>query len=166
MDICSLVPFVVNITSTVIGGVILAFLFFLTREKLCPLPAVAGRWCFEMHTKNTSYMPYEGMTLKYVAILWREGNVIQGTAEKTYEKSSEGEIEYVGKNRTRGRVNGYIEKNYFSKDRLFLHIVEHGEIRKSTQFHKLICISNKPMKGTFVSTVADQDGEVVWQKDS
>ena len=163
---CSLTPIVVNITSTVAGGAILAFLFFLVREKLCPIPPIAGRWYVEMHTKNTSYKPYEGMILKYEAMLWREGNVIQGTVEKTHENSSAGELEFIGKNRTRGRVDGYIEKNYLSKDRLSLHIVEDGHGRTSTHFHALVCNSKKCMTGTFVSMVAAQDGEAVWQRDS
>lgn len=166
MHICSLAPLVINIISTVIGGVILAVLFFLTREKLCPIPPVAGRWYVETHTTNTSYKPFEGMILKYVAMLWREGKVIQGTVEKIYEKSSTGEREYIGENRTRGQVAGYIEKNYFSRDRLFLHIVEDGHGRESTHFHELIYKSKKTMKGIFVSMVAAQDGEVVWQRDS
>ena len=166
MYICSLAPLVVNIISTVIGGVILAVLFFLTREKLCPIPPIAGRWNVQMHTEHTSYKPFEGMILKYVAMLWREGNLIQGTVEKIYEKSSTGERTYIGEKRTRGQVAGYVEKNYFSRDRLFLHVVEDGHGRESTHFHELICKSKKKMKGTFVSMVADQDGEVVWQKDS
>ncbi len=119
-----------------------------------------------MHTKNTCYNPYKGMTLTYVAMLWRQGHIVQGTVEKTYENSSTGEREFVGEFRTRGRVDGYIEKNYFRKDRLFLHIVEDGDVRESTHFHDLTCQSKRLMSGTFFSTVADQDGEVVWKKSS
>ena len=167
MHICSLAPLIANVMSTVFGGVILAFLFFLIREKLCPIPPIAGRWYVEMHTKNTSYKPFRGMTLKYEAMLWREGNVIQGTVEKFYENSSTGEKEYIGKNRTRGRVDGYIEKNYLGKDRLFLHVVEDGHGRESTHFHQLIYTPKKKnMKGRFDSMVAAQDGEVMWQRES
>jgi len=166
MHFCSIAPIVVNIISTVIGGVVLAVLFFLTREKVCPIPPIAGRWYVTMHTVNSSYKPFEGMILKYVAMLWREGNVIQGTVEKIYENSSTGEREYTGKNRTWGQVVGYIEKNYFSRDRLFLHVIEDGHGRESTHFHELICKSKQEMKVNFVSMVADQDGEVVWQRES
>ena len=166
MDIHSVLPLAVNVATTVIGGVILASLFFLTRERIYPLPDVAGRWVFEMHTKNTCYNPYKGMTLTYAAMLWRQGPIVQGTVEKTNENSSTGEREFVGQNRIRGRVDGYIEKNYFSKDRLFLHIVEDGDVRESTHFHDLTCKSKEMMSGTFFSTVAEQDGEVVWKKKS
>ena len=80
--------FIPSIIATVVGGVTLALLFFWAREKLFPLPNIAGRWYLEMRTVNTSYEPYTGMVLRYVAMLWREGNRIQGTAEKIYENSS------------------------------------------------------------------------------
>jgi hypothetical protein len=157
--------FIPSIIATVIGGVILALLFFWARERLFPLPDIARRWYFEMRTINTSYEPYNGMVLRYVAMLWREGNRIHGTAEKIYENSSTGERDYVGKNRTRGVVDGYLEKNYFSKDRLYLHVVEDGHGRKSTNFYDLIIISDKEMIGVFNSMVANQDGKVTWQRD-
>ena len=69
----------INVVSTVIGGLVLALFFFLMKEKFCPLPNVVGRWHFEMQTESTSYRPYEGMTLSYVAVLWREGHVVHGT---------------------------------------------------------------------------------------
>lgn len=162
MNFYSVIP---SIIATVVGGVILALLFFWAREKLFPLPDITGRWYFEMRTINTSYEPYAGMVLRYVAMLWREGNRIQGTAEKIYENSSTGKRDYVGKNRTRGVAAGYLEKNYFAKDRLFLHVVEDGHGREFTNFYDVIIVSDKKMLGAFNSMVANQDGEVTWQRD-
>ena len=155
---------VAPVVTTVTGGMILAALLFLIKERLSPLPYVIGRWHFEMQTENTAYRPYEGMVLRYVAMLWREGHVVHGTVEKTYEKSSTVEKEYVGKKRTRGEVRGHIEKYYLGKDRLFLHIVEDGHGRKSTHFHELTSKSSDCMTGRFTSMVADQDGTVEWQR--
>lgn len=157
--------FIINSISTVAGGLILAIALFIIREKIYPLPAIAGRWYFEMHTNQSSYNKYEGMSLKYEAILCPKGNVVQGTAEKFYEVSSTGKREYTGKDRTRSTISGYIEKNYFSKDRLFLHFVEKGS-RESTYCHDLVCTSKKIMKGSFVSMVAKQSGAVIWRKDT
>ena len=150
--------------ATILGGIILTILFFLLKEKIFSFPKITGRWYFKMHIKNTAYKPYENMVLEYVAMLWREGNIIKGTVEKIYEKSSKGEQEFVGKNRTRGNIEGYIEKNYITKDRLFLHIIEDGYERKSTHFYELAFQSNKNMLGKFYSTVADQDGTALWQR--
>ena len=162
---CAVKTVAINLISAVIGGLVLTLLFFLMKEKVCPLPEIVGRWWFEMHTENTAYKPYQGMTLRYVAMLWREGHVVHGTVEKIYEKSSTGERDYVGPNRIRGEVRGYIEKNYLGRDRLFLHIVEGGTTRESTCFHELTLRSRRCMDGRFASTIADQDGSVSWQRD-
>lgn len=157
--------FLCSLLATVIGGGVLAFLFFWLREKVFPLPKVTGRWFFEMHTINSAYNPYKGMVLRYMAILWREGNRIEGTVEKIYENSSTGEREYVAKNRTRGVIEGFVQKNYFSKDRVVLHVVENGHGRESTNLYDLTVSSDNEMTGSFSSMVANQDGEVKWQRD-
>ena len=163
---CVLKTVAINLISAVMAGLVLALLFFLTKERIFPLPEIVGRWHFEMHTENTAYGRYQGMRLRYVAMLWREGNVVHGTVEKIHERSSAGKIEYVGPDRTRGEVSGYIEKNYLGRDRLFLHIVEGGTTRDSTCFHELTLTSRHCMDGRFESTIADQGGSVSWQRES
>lgn len=156
--------FLYSLLATIIGGGILAFLFFWIREKIFPLPEITGRWYFEMRTIKSAYTPYNGMILRYVAMLWREGNRIEGTVEKIYENSSTGERNYEGKNRTRGIVNGFVQKNYFSKDRIVLHVIEDGHGRESTNFYDLTFKSDGDMAGSFSSMVAKQDGESKWQR--
>lgn len=161
------VKFLWGVASTVVGGVLLAILFFLAREIWFPLPNVTGKWHVEMRTSKTAYEPYEGMVLRYIAIAWREGSVIKGTVEKVYENSSTGEREreYVGKNRTRGWVEGHIDKRYFSKDRVSLHIIENGHGRQSTSFYELVVQSNGSMTGTFFAMAAASEGKVTWQRE-
>lgn len=156
--------FLYSLLATVLGGAVLALLFFWLREKIFPLPQVTGRWYFEMRTVNSAYNPYKGMTLRYIAMLWREGNRIEGTVEKIYENSSTGERNYEERNRTRGVIEGFIEKNYFSKDRVVLHVVENGHGRESTHFFQLFSDSKDRMTGKFSSMVANQDGEIAWQR--
>lgn len=156
--------FLYSLLATIVGGGILAFMFFWLREKMFALPEVKGRWYFEMRTINSAYNPYKGMVLRYVAMLWREGNRIEGTVEKIYENSSTGERNYEEKNRTRGVVNGFVQKNYFSKDMIVLHVVEDGHGRESTNFYDLIVKSDSEMTGKFSSMVANQDGVSKWQR--
>lgn len=156
--------FLYSLFATVIGGGVLAVFFFWFREKSFPLPKVTGRWFFEMRTVNSAYNPYKGMILRYVAMLWREGNRIEGTVEKIYENSSTGERDYEAKNRTRGVVEGFVKKNYFSKDRVVLHVIEDGHGRESTNFYDLTVNTDEQMVGSFSSMVANQDGEVTWQR--
>ena len=117
-----------------------------------------------MRTDKTAYKPYEGMILTYTATIWCEGPVIKGTAEKVYEKSSTGERPYIGKNTTRSEIMGYIDKRYFSADRVSLHIVEDGHGRESTHFHELVMQKDGSLTGTFYAMVAKSEGEVTWQR--
>lgn len=153
-----------DVVATVIGGMTLTALFFLAKEKFFPLPKLTGRWYLEQTTQNTTYKPYAGMILHYVVMLWQDGNRVEGTTEKIYEKSSTGERPFVGKNRTRATVSGYVEKKYLGKDKIYLHVVEDGHGRESTNFYDLTFNDADIMVGTFTSMVADQDGSTKWQR--
>lgn len=152
-----------DLLATVVGGVVLAVLFFLAKERLFPLPKLTGRWYLEQTTQTTAYTPYAGMTLRYVVMLWHEGNRVEGTAEKIYENSSTGERTFSGENRTRATVTGYVEKKYFGKDRIYLHVVEDGHGRESTTFYEITADCADAFHGNFSSMVADQNGTVKWQ---
>ena len=154
-----------NVAATVVGGILLAVILFLAHEKFFPLPNIMGQWYFQIHTTESEHIPYNNMTLEYVAVLWQQGNRVQGTAEKIYEDSSSGKIEYTGQHRTQSRINGYIKKNYFGSDRAYLHMAEEGKRRESTTFYEVTVDSNQKMKGTFNSTIAHQSGNTRWQRE-
>lgn len=155
-----------DVLATVIGGCILTFLFFLIREKYFPLPNINGIWHFKNNTVNSALTKYKGMTLGYTAILWCDGNRVSGTTEKVYEDSVNGEREFIGKNRCRGVVDGYIQKNYFSKDIIVLHVVEDGFGRVSTYSYELkVHNKTKTLEGEFSTMVADQDGYTTWSRE-
>lgn len=158
-------PLLSNVGGTVVGGLILALVLFWAREKLFALPEVTGRWYFESKTEGTAYNPFAGMILTYVALLSMDGPRIEGTAEKIYEDSSTGKREYVGANRTRATVTGFVKKNYFSADKVFMHIVEDGHGRESTNVFELKFTRLRRMEGRFLSMVADQTGSGVWQRE-
>lgn len=149
--------------ATVTGGVVLAVLFFLVKERLFPLPKLTGRWYLEQTTQTTAYRPYAGMILRYVVMLWHEGGRIEGTAEKIYENSSTGKRTFSGENRTRATVTGYVEKKYFEKDKIYLHMIEDGHGRESTTFYEITADGADTFHGKFSSMVADQNGTVKWQ---
>jgi len=157
--------FWVDIITTLVSGVALTFLFFLAREKLFPVPDITGKWYLEMVTVNTAYNPYQDMVLRYVLMIWREGNIIKGSAEKIYENSTNGEREFVGNNRTRASIEGYIEKNYLSKDKIYIHSIENGHGRESTNIYDLLLKPDGEMIGAFNSMVASQVGTVVCKRE-
>lgn len=156
--------FLSDVLSTIVGGVALAFLFFLAKEKFFPVPDLCGTWYFEMRTETTAYKPYEGMLLRYVAMLWRNENQLCGSVEKIYEQSSTGTRSYTGTNRTRGIVQGYIDHKFLDRDRIFLHVVEDGHGRESTNCYNVELQPSGKMIGTFTSMVAEQGGVVTWQR--
>jgi len=162
----SISAFLANLASTVLGGALLTFIFFYLKEKVFPIPDIDGMWFFEVTTNETAYRPYKNMKLRYVAVVLREGAQLHGTVEKIHESSSTGVRDYVGRNRTRGVLSGYIQKNYFGRDRIFIHVAEGGELRESTNFYGLEILSNEEMNGTFASMVASQKGSVKWQRKS
>ena len=157
----AVIDFLYEIIVTVVSGGVLAILFFWVREQWFSLPEIEGRWFIELKTTTTDYNPFKDMILIYEAMLWREGNLIKGTAEKIHENSEKKQGDYIGEHRTRSQVDGYIEKRYFGTDRIFLHVVEQGHGRESTTFYTLVFKSRlKKMSGTFVSMVAASSGKV------
>lgn len=154
----------ISAAGTFLGGIALALTLFWAREKLFALPPVIGRWYFQIVTEETAYTPFAGMVLTYVALLSMDGSRIEGTAEKIHENSSTGKRDFVGENRTRATVTGFVKKNFFSSDQLFMHVVEDGHGRESTNVYELIYRKGK-MTGRFLSMVANQSGKCAWQRE-
>ncbi len=154
----------VQIAATLIGGLLLAFVFFLIKDKLFRIPALAGLWTFSAITEKTSYNPFKSMTLTYLVLLVQEGNRLIGTGEKIKEVSSSGTREYEGQNRTRIQITGFITQRFLSKSECVIHISEAGERRESSTMHTLKVTRKGPLIGTYVSTVANQIGKVTWTR--
>lgn len=154
-----------DVLSTFFGGILLALLFFWSREKWFSVPEIEGQWFIKTDTIESDYNDYRNMMLVFNVMIWREANSIKGTAEKIYEISSTVQKEYVGEERTRSEVSGWIEKKYFSRDRVYLHVVEQGHRRESTTFYALVLEQDDRMVGTFVSMVANQKGNVSCSRD-
>lgn len=156
--------FLADILATIIGGSILTFLFFLIKEKLFSPPNISGKWYFQNNTLETEYNPYRGMILGYIAVIWKEGNKIEGTIEKIYENSSTGIRKIDGISRKRSVFQGNLERNYFQLSRLQLHVNENAEGRESTTYYELEVKCNNDLEGTFSSMIAEQKGTTLWQR--
>ena len=93
--------FLSDVIATTLGGAVLTFIFFLLREKAFKPPSLNGSWIYEQHTFNSDYAPYKNLTLRYIALIGRDGNQIYGSAEKFFEITADGkEKEYTGKTRS------------------------------------------------------------------
>lgn len=152
--------FITSTFATIAGGIGLTFLFFITKEKIFPKIDVSDHWELTTKTHKTERNPYKNMVIKYDLILWQENNVIRGVSEKYYELSQQGSKTYYEKNRKRGKIHGYIEKKYFSKDNIVLNMCLADFGRESDYLFKLKAINKNLAQGDFYSMVAQQYGHV------
>jgi hypothetical protein len=153
---------VIGVLATLIGGLLLALIFFLLSDFVFRLPALSGAWSFESETTNTSYNAYKGLKLTYLVLLWQEGNAIHGSGEKVREDLNGIARTYVGAQRSRIEVSGYLTKRYFTKSEVVLHLLEHAEKRQSSTMQTLTVVNDTSMNGSYVSTVANSSGLTRW----
>ncbi|KOQ98264.1 MULTISPECIES: hypothetical protein [Haemophilus] len=157
--------------ANLLAGLMIAFLFFIFKEKVFRIPNIGGIFYLRQRTENTVYNPYKEMELQYMLSLRLEGNKVYGSAEKIYENSSVGKgkehiIHYEGKNRSICKIEGIIQKRYLSfYDILEFQSFEENEKRKSTTYYYVklrkkyyFCGNVLFYDGSFSSTIAKQTG--------
>lgn len=154
----------VGIVSTVVGGIILAFVFFALRDLIFSIPDLSGVWRFESETIATSFNTYRGMKLTYLVLVWQEGPSVYGSGEKVSE-NLDGKIRtYTGSDRSRIAIRGYLTKGYLSRSRVMLHLDEQSSSRQSSTMQSLHLEHKGRMHGTFASTIANSSGRVLWTR--
>jgi hypothetical protein len=158
--------FLSDTIATVLGGGLLAFVFFVLQDRCFAPPDISGVWTVRNATKATAYRPFENMKLTYTIVMWQSGTAVHGTAEKTGESTAQGDKDYEGVARTRGVLSGSILKRYLSSDVITIHVSETGALRESTAFFRLKYQSRHKMSGTWQSTAADSSGETIWERKS
>lgn len=160
-----LVQVLYDILATILGGIILSFLFFIFSDFIFTTPNLNGKWRVELHIAKTEYSKFRDLKLYYDVILFQKGDEIYGTGEKIMEiEGGEDTLKYIGKYRNRIEVQGYLDKNYLTKDKLIIHSIEEGRIRESSTFHDLIKFDENYMSGNFVTTVANSSGTTEWKR--
>ena len=157
-----------NAIGEFLGSLTLAILIWFIGTKVFKYPRIDGKWNFIVLTQLTDYNDFKDMELTYDTYLFQAGDSIKGTGEKVHEKSIKNpNLDYKAGNRTRITVSGNIKRSFsLRKDNeLIIHIIEKGEKRESTSIHNLkISKCGKKMKGIFYSSIANQSGEVNWEK--
>jgi hypothetical protein len=162
----AMMELLIAVVGTVVGGLVLAAIFFLLSDFVFPVPILSGLWRFETQAFLTSYRPYQGMKLTYLALLWQEGNVVLGTGEKIREDVGGTGRTYTAEHRSRVEIRGYATKRYFRKSVVVLHFKEQAERRESSTMHALVLSGPRRMDGEWVSTAANSSGAVVWKRGS
>jgi hypothetical protein len=153
---------ILSIISSALGGLLLLYIVYIIGNYIFVNPKINGSWVFEIETKQTDYNPYQDMMLRYTVVLIQEGLQLKGSGEKVFEKNKVKEIEYIGKDRSIIEVSGIINKNFFSKSNVEIHYKETNEVRESSSIHNVNIQDLNSMSGSFVSTIANQQGKAKW----
>ena len=154
-----------NITESTISAILIAIIFFIWNDFFNNTSNLSGAWRVEDYVLESNYPQYEGMTLYFDVLLQQNGTEISGTAEKVVEKFKSGlERKIDGDERVRLEIIGTLKNNYFSKDRVTVHFIEHGIQRDTSTIMNLRVTSKNKIEGTFISTAADSRGKSVWKR--
>lgn len=154
-----------EIIATIISGIILTLILFLINEYLLPKKNITGEWITEIAIKNSAYNPYKDLKINYKIYLLQKGNEIIGSGEKTSDILANGDKkEFTGEERVKIVLEGYYERNYLKKSKVFLKITEFGSKRESRAIYFLTVKNKNKLKGNFTSTAADSSGLILMKK--
>lgn len=149
------------------GGLVLIIFLFFYREIFRPRRNLTGEWEVENTVVETTYNPYRGIKVVWKLHILQSENTISGSGEKIKDIYLDGkEYEYEPAKRDSVELQGYIEKNYFRKSRIFINVIQVGRLRKSRATYILKRIDDITMTGIFVSTAADINGTTKFSRNA
>ncbi len=154
----------VEIVGSIIGGAILALVFFICSDFVFKSPDLNGRWLMAKTVTETQHDSYKDLIVLYEVVLRQDGLRLSGTAEKVAEIHNGNLFKYDYEKRVRVELEGAIDRNYLSKDRVNIHWVEHGRKRDSSSLLQISRFNDEYMKGRYSSTVARSSGESEWAR--
>ncbi|MCX6165998.1 MAG: hypothetical protein NTU73_14245 [Ignavibacteriae bacterium] len=153
-----------NIIGNFLGDLLIISLIWLLSDYIFKLPNLNGKWRFTINIKDTKFSTYKDLNIIYDVYIYQIGNQIYGTGEKIKDIDVNGKSrEYIGKDRARIDINGTPKKYLWKNNEAIIHIKEENEVRASTSIHLLKIYKNN-MKGYFYSSIADQSGNVEWER--
>jgi len=155
----------INIIGTIIGGLLLTLFLFVLNEFVFPKKNLTGEWETKITIINTGYNPFKNLVIEYKMHLIQKGYELSGSGEKTKDiKPNGSETVFLRENRVNVEIDGYFERKYLGKSRIYLNIIENGRKRKTRTTYILTLKNKKNLNGTFISTAADSNGIVFMNK--
>lgn len=155
----------INVAGTIVGGIILTFILFLFNEFVFAKINLTGEWNATITVNKTSYKPFENLVVEYKIHLIQKGYELSGSGEKISNATSDGKSTvFLRENRVIIGVDGYFERNYIAKNRIYLNISEEGRVRETRSTYFLEFDSHNILRGTFISTAADAKGKIQMTK--
>ena len=155
----------INIVGTIIGGLLLTLILFLLNEYTFPKKNLTGEWKTTIKITETSYTPFKQLTVEYKIHLIQKGYELSGSGEKIKDiKQGGNETVFHRENRVVVDVDGYFERKYFRKCKVYLNINEEGRKRETRATYFLTLTADNKLEGNFISTAADASGQVTMVK--
>ena len=165
--------FATGVLRTLVGGLLLAWVFFLLENHFFSSP-VQGFWYCQEHINesNVTERETDGLVVGYWVMLTRIGDRIDGHTEKLYdyfehvngiEGAEGGATHYPRGTGVKGTLNGSITDSIFSNyDTVFLHKAEN---ERDFIYELAVESSDRRMSGIFESTIADENGTLVCDRE-
>ena len=155
----------INVLGTVLGGAILTFLLFFLGEVVFPAPNLTGEWRVAATTKQTTYRSFMNVTGYSEVELLQKGCEIIGSGDITSEKNPNGDtLTFQPEKRVKIDVTGYLEHHYLAPCKVYINIVQYGQLAKSTNTFILTLIDDNHLTGNFFTTVANGKGIVTFER--
>jgi hypothetical protein len=148
------------------GGLGLAALLFFIRETFRPKQNLSGEWIVENTVTNTAYNPYVGMRVIWKVHILQNQYSITGSGEKIKEIGPDGtDFEYEPAKRDAVELTGYVERNYFKRNVIFINSIQVGRLRRSRATYALNWAKDA-LTGTFATTAGDAKGPSVFKRNA
>lgn len=155
----------VNVLGTIIGGLLFTLILFLLNEYVFPKNNLTGEWKTSTKVVKTSYNPFKDLTVEYKIHLIQKGYELSGSGEKVKDIKVDGtQTVFLRENRVNINVDGFFERKYFGKSKVYLNIEEEGRKRDTRATYTLTLKDHDILEGTFISTAADARGTVTMKR--
>ncbi|HRG17763.1 MAG TPA: hypothetical protein PLP39_01620 [Flavobacterium lutivivi] len=156
---------IVNVIGTIIGGLLLTLILFLLNEYAFPKINLTGEWKTIISIKKTTYNPFKDLKVEYAIHLIQKGYELSGSGEKIKDIKPDGsETVFIREKRVLVDIEGYFERKYFGKSKVYLNISEEGRKRETRATYILEFNHNNNLSGVFKSTAGDASGIISMNK--
>ncbi len=157
-----------GILSNFLGGLGVVVLLFFSKEVFRPKRNLTGEWEIENRVVRSSYKPYKGLRVIWKFHMLQNGDRLSGSGEKIKEiRVDNTELEYNPPERDSVELEGYLEKNYLRRSRIFINVIQVGKLRRSRATYILRWKSWKGdngLVGTFITTAGDSSGSTIFSR--
>lgn len=154
-----------NILGTIIGGLLFTFILFYLNEYIFKKHNLTGEWLTTISIEESEYNPYKGLAVIYKLHLLQKEYALSGSGEKIKDINPDGtETIFEFKNRVKVKIDGYFERKYLGKSKIYLNISEEGRERESRATYTFEIMDSTNLRGHFISTAASKSGKVLMVK--